>query len=39
MSSASAIGQIKSLHLPFKKKEAIRIDEENQKMIDRIINM
>lgn len=28
----------KSLHMPFKKKEAYRIDEENKKMIDRIMN-
>lgn len=32
-------GPVKSLHMNFKKKEAIRIDEENQRMIDRIVNV
>ena len=30
--------QHKSLHMPFKKKEAFRIEEENNKLIDRIMN-
>lgn len=30
--------QQKSLHMPFRKKEATRIDEENQKMIERIMH-
>ena len=29
---------MKSLHMPYKKKEALRIDEENQKMIERIMH-
>lgn len=29
---------LKSLHMPYKKKEAYRIDDENQKLIDRITN-
>lgn len=29
---------IKSLHMPLRKREATRIDEENQKMIERIMN-
>lgn len=28
---------LKSLHMPFRKKEASRIDEENQRMIERIM--
>ena len=30
---------MKSLHMPYKKKEAQRIDDENQKMIERIMNV
>jgi hypothetical protein len=30
--------QMKSLHMPYKKKEAHRIDEENSKMIERIMH-
>jgi hypothetical protein len=29
---------MKSLHLPYRKREATRIDEENQKMIERIMH-
>lgn len=36
--SYGPMAKIKSLHLPFKKKEAMRIDDENQKMIERIVN-
>ena len=29
---------MRSLNMPFRKREAYRIDEENQKMIERIMN-
>ncbi|CDW83093.1 UNKNOWN [Stylonychia lemnae] len=36
--SANNNSQLKSLHMPFRKREATRIDEENQRMIDRIMH-
>jgi len=35
--SSTNQSHLRSLHMPYRKKEATRIDEENQKMIERIM--
>lgn len=38
LNKSQSFNQLKSLHMPLKRREAQRIDDENAKMIDRIMN-